>query len=202
MSWHDSAHWLAENAARIRVAKNGTWLPRAACRGIDPDVFHPSRGEDERPAKTICAKCPVVAECLEYALDSGEKFGVWGGYSERQRRQMRAARRAGQVLDIAEIARKAAEFRFVVPSPLAETPVKSTAIETPSSGRNATPERPTKPEQFMPTPKPVRRLDKRLRRMAKNSTGERSVMLLQAAELCRAAYARNTTKTLQNARTP
>jgi WhiB family transcriptional regulator, redox-sensing transcriptional regulator len=70
----------------------GPWLDRAVCRGIDPDLFFPQRGEPTDPAKAVCAGCPVAAECLEYALVNGERFGVWGGLSERERRAIRYAR--------------------------------------------------------------------------------------------------------------
>ena len=93
MSWKDSAHWKAENEARIQVARKRDWLEAAACRGLDPAIFFPERGEDEKPAKAICRTCKVRTECLIYALDSGEKFGVWGGTSERERRRLRAERR-------------------------------------------------------------------------------------------------------------
>ena len=69
----------------------------AACRGKDPDLWFPERGDDTRPAKAICATCPddVNAACLEFALEHGETFGLWGGKSERQRRRIRRER-AGQ----------------------------------------------------------------------------------------------------------
>jgi len=64
-----------------------------ACRGTAPDIFFPDRGESLEPAKRICGECVVRDECLEYALDSGERFGVWGGTSERERRRIRRQRR-------------------------------------------------------------------------------------------------------------
>lgn len=65
------------------------WRPAAACRNIDPGVFFPQRGESTRDAKAICDGCPVREACLEHALVNGERFGVWGGLSERQRRRLR-----------------------------------------------------------------------------------------------------------------
>ncbi|MCO8127862.1 WhiB family transcriptional regulator [Acidimicrobiia bacterium EGI L10123] len=64
-----------------------------ACRGADPDLFFPDRGESLEPAKRICSECVVRDECLEHALASGERFGVWGGTSERERRRIRRSRR-------------------------------------------------------------------------------------------------------------
>ena len=65
------------------------WANQAACRQ-HPDVnFFPGRGEDSTAAKAICATCSVRDTCLEVALRNVEKFGVWGGTSEKERRVMR-----------------------------------------------------------------------------------------------------------------
>lgn len=68
-----------------------TWHARAECRNADPDQFYPGKGEHTvvKAARRICARCPVTAECLAYALDNDERFGVWGGKSERERRRLR-----------------------------------------------------------------------------------------------------------------
>jgi WhiB family redox-sensing transcriptional regulator len=68
------------------------WQARAQCNGVDPDLFFPERGQSTREAKNVCRVCVVRDECLEYALDNGEKFGIWGGMSERERRRLRRAR--------------------------------------------------------------------------------------------------------------
>ena len=68
------------------------WQSRANCMGVDPDLFFPERGASTREAKEVCRGCVVRDNCLEYALDSGEKFGIWGGMSERERRRLRRAR--------------------------------------------------------------------------------------------------------------
>jgi WhiB family redox-sensing transcriptional regulator len=65
------------------------WQDEAACRGMDPEMFYTERGESTRDPKATCAVCPVTAECLQFALDNREKFGVWGGLSERERRRLR-----------------------------------------------------------------------------------------------------------------
>lgn len=72
------------------------WMAEAACRGADPELFFPSRGDPTREAKAICWSCRVREECLEYALANGEKHGLWGGMSERQRRSVRRDRRRSQ----------------------------------------------------------------------------------------------------------
>jgi len=82
-----------------RVTKNGTrldlsWQARANCIGVDPDIFFPERGASTREAKSICNACEVRADCLDYALENSEKFGIWGGTSERERRRLRRQRAA------------------------------------------------------------------------------------------------------------
>lgn len=72
--------------------KRPAWMDRGACLDEPPDLFFPARGEDTRPGKAICHTCPFEAECLAYALDNAERWGIWGGTSERERRQMRAER--------------------------------------------------------------------------------------------------------------
>lgn len=68
------------------------WQDYANCRGADVDIFFPDRGASTRGAKEICAACQVREECLEYAVTRGEKFGIWGGLSERERRKIRKQR--------------------------------------------------------------------------------------------------------------
>jgi WhiB family redox-sensing transcriptional regulator len=70
-----------------------TWRDKAACRGLDPDIFYPVSDDDSANAKAICAACPVREACLEYALANRERDGVWGGATERERRRMIRQRR-------------------------------------------------------------------------------------------------------------
>jgi WhiB family transcriptional regulator, redox-sensing transcriptional regulator len=72
---------------------SAAFMAFGACRGADPDLFFPDRGESLEPAKAVCAECVVRDECLEFALAAGERFGVWGGTSERERRRIRRQRR-------------------------------------------------------------------------------------------------------------
>ena len=71
------------------------WRVRAACSGMDPDLFFPERGDviGVARAKAVCASCPVTAECLQYALEAKEKQGVWGGLSGQERRAIRSEQR-------------------------------------------------------------------------------------------------------------
>ena len=70
----------------------GNWWDEANCLGVDPDLFFPERGASTREAKAVCRGCVVSDECLEYALSNSEKFGIWGGMSERERRRVRRQR--------------------------------------------------------------------------------------------------------------
>jgi WhiB family redox-sensing transcriptional regulator len=65
------------------------WVSQARCLHADPDTFFPEKGGSTREAKRICAECPVRPQCLEYALENDEKFGIWGGLSERERRKLK-----------------------------------------------------------------------------------------------------------------
>ena len=69
------------------------WQERALCAQTDPEAFFPEKGGSTREAKRICQGCEVRAECLEYALAHDERFGIWGGMSERERRKLK--KRAG-----------------------------------------------------------------------------------------------------------
>jgi len=69
-----------------------SWQDYANCRGADADLFFPERGASTRRAKAICAACEVRGKCLDFAIDYGEKFGIWGGMSERERRRVRRER--------------------------------------------------------------------------------------------------------------
>jgi WhiB family transcriptional regulator, redox-sensing transcriptional regulator len=73
-------------------AEPKTWWDFANCLGVEPDLFFPERGASTKEAKEVCRGCVVREDCLEYALDHGEKFGIWGGMSERERRRLRRQR--------------------------------------------------------------------------------------------------------------
>ncbi len=65
------------------------WQGDALCAQTDPEAFFPEKGGSTREAKRICSRCEVRAECLEYALGQDERFGIWGGLSERERRKLK-----------------------------------------------------------------------------------------------------------------
>lgn len=70
------------------------WKADAACRTTDPDVFYPSFPDDEAAAKAICDRCDARGACLEYALNTNESEGIWGGLNERERLRERRRRLA------------------------------------------------------------------------------------------------------------
>ncbi|MEO7398687.1 MAG: WhiB family transcriptional regulator [Ilumatobacteraceae bacterium] len=69
------------------------WWMLGACRGLDASIFYPDNDDDAAIAAQVCDGCGVQAACLEYALTSREKVGVWGGASERERRRILRQRR-------------------------------------------------------------------------------------------------------------
>ena len=69
------------------------WTADAACSGAEPSVFFVDHGRSGEEAKAICHGCPVRSECLDYALENRERFGIWGGMTEKQRRAEARRRR-------------------------------------------------------------------------------------------------------------
>ncbi|WP_082056947.1 WhiB family transcriptional regulator [Psychromicrobium lacuslunae] len=65
------------------------WQADALCAQTDPEAFFPEKGGSTRDAKKVCGSCNVRSQCLEYALSNDERFGIWGGLSERERRRLR-----------------------------------------------------------------------------------------------------------------
>ena len=71
------------------VVEEPGWQERALCAQTDPEAFFPEKGGSTRDAKKVCLVCDVRLDCLEYALENDERFGIWGGLSERERRRLR-----------------------------------------------------------------------------------------------------------------
>ena len=69
-----------------------SWQAGAPCEGMPGDIFFPEKGGSTRDAKSVCKTCKVRRECLEYALAYDERFGIWGGLSERERRDIKQNR--------------------------------------------------------------------------------------------------------------
>ncbi|HYZ91614.1 MAG TPA: WhiB family transcriptional regulator [Actinomycetota bacterium] len=87
-------------ARLFAVEPENDWRPKAACQGLDPELFFSSddivnrqeRLEREAEAKAVCTRCTVRSECLTYALDAGERYGVWGGMTAQERRALGRSR--------------------------------------------------------------------------------------------------------------
>ncbi len=80
---------------RKRPLLDVSWYDRAACRGEPTDLWFPERGESLEIARRICRSCPVAKACLEYAFAGNERIGMYGGWSERERRKVRVKWRNG-----------------------------------------------------------------------------------------------------------
>jgi WhiB family redox-sensing transcriptional regulator len=78
----------------------GPWADRGRCVGLDPELFFPVRGEDDRTAKEVCRDCPVRPECREHGIRH-EIHGIWGGLSGRERRAIRLDRRRKTMGEVA-----------------------------------------------------------------------------------------------------
>jgi WhiB family redox-sensing transcriptional regulator len=96
--------------AAILNIETPAWMDRALCAQVGGDGWFPDRGLTGDPAdnamsvfeaKQVCGRCPVRARCLEYALQNDERFGVWGGLSENERRRVRAEHM--EVIDVREV---------------------------------------------------------------------------------------------------
>ena len=77
---------LSDDSSEVEAP---SWQEFALCAQTDPEAFFPEKGGSTREAKRICQGCEVRAECLEYALAHDERFGIWGGLSERERRKLK-----------------------------------------------------------------------------------------------------------------
>lgn len=80
MVWGMSQHTSHDDMA---------WAGFGSCVGVDPDIFFPERGDDTSRARAVCRVCPVRDECLSWALESRQCFGIWGGMTPSQRRRLR-----------------------------------------------------------------------------------------------------------------
>ncbi len=90
----DVAAMLAERRYEWTPYQPPEWFGDALCAEVDPALFFPKKGGSTRDAMGICGRCEVRETCLEYALDHGERHGIWGGKSERDRRKIERLREA------------------------------------------------------------------------------------------------------------
>lgn len=84
LSWKERQRELAR-----AIGLDPNWEDGALCSQTDPEAFFPEKGGSTREAKNICGRCEVKASCLEWALAYDERFGIWGGLSERERRKLK-----------------------------------------------------------------------------------------------------------------
>lgn len=70
------------------------WREDALCRQTDPEIFMPEKGGTTAPAKRVCLACPVRRACLDYAVDSQQRWGIWGGLGQKELRRLINARQA------------------------------------------------------------------------------------------------------------
>jgi transcription factor whiB len=100
----EEAQALMEGILEVQVAKASLgyakasieelrWQDFALCAQTDPDIFFPEKGGSTAPATSVCASCPVQAECLEYAIANDIRHGIWGGMSDNDRRKISRERR-------------------------------------------------------------------------------------------------------------
>lgn len=73
----------------VTAVTHDDWGAQAVCASVDPEIVFLDKGGSPRPAKRVCARCPVAKECLRWALDTGQAHGVWGGLTTLQRNQIR-----------------------------------------------------------------------------------------------------------------
>lgn len=73
---------------RPPTAEELEWQLKALCTDTDPELFFPERGELGKAAKRVCWSCEVRTECLNYAINHGERHGIWGGLTEQRRREL------------------------------------------------------------------------------------------------------------------
>lgn len=110
---------MTSKKARTPVALDESWRLEAACRGSVTDKFYPYLGEPQVGAIAVCAGCDVRLDCLDYALFSREKYGVWGGMTPQKRylrRRRAVTTRFEMANDISEAMEQVVEFLAVRPA--------------------------------------------------------------------------------------
>ena len=100
MSSGNWSRFMSETVVTGRTFDLAEWRHDAACRDQPTDLFFPPHGVSHHEvdrARTICQRCTVREDCLAYALDNREVHGIWGGLTERQRRQLRRQTRTNVI---------------------------------------------------------------------------------------------------------
>jgi WhiB family redox-sensing transcriptional regulator len=84
---------LFDQSPQLATELIADWRTRAACSGYPNTLFFPSSDSPEdttvEKAKAVCSVCPVIGDCLQYALETNQRAGIWGGTSEKERKSLR-----------------------------------------------------------------------------------------------------------------
>lgn len=98
MAWQPEVPGTDRHVGRIDASRREvSWQDAGLCAQADPALFYPEQGESAAAARRVCRACPVREQCLAYALETGQEWGVWGGTTERERQRVRAARRRDEL---------------------------------------------------------------------------------------------------------
>lgn len=127
--------WVTDSPLPVPVLD---WQDRGLCAQTDPELFFPEKGGSTREAKRVCLSCDVRVECLEYALTNGERFGIWGGLSERERR--RTMRTAVSALPAARELPRPAPKRVVMSTRSPEALARARATKKARAAADRTPQ--------------------------------------------------------------
>lgn len=84
----NGTHQTSPVALLATLWEGREWTELAVCAEADPETFFPEKGGSSGAAKRMCRRCPVAAECLDDALAHGDRHGIWGGVTERDRRRL------------------------------------------------------------------------------------------------------------------
>lgn len=76
---------------------SNSWQPQGLCRDEDPEIFFVDPGQPAVDAKAICVRCPVISECLEWAIETRQHYGVWGGMTQRERESVRRGKKVATI---------------------------------------------------------------------------------------------------------
>ena len=87
---------LSKTSPAPAIATIGTWTARARCAETDPEIFFPPADDPASEARRVCAQCPVRKDCLAYALDADEQYGIWGGLDPKERQHVRRQQKASR----------------------------------------------------------------------------------------------------------
>jgi WhiB family redox-sensing transcriptional regulator len=103
---HTAVRLLARHMPEVTATALGAWAARALCADVDPELFFPPNGDPATEARHVCSQCPVTAECLAYALNSDEAYGIWGGLDPDERKNLSRTLRSRAAADAGPVRRE------------------------------------------------------------------------------------------------